>query len=192
MRSRRELFTRLLTAVVEPPVQEARVPDPAMLPEYLRPPGAAGESELVELCERCGKCKEACPYGVILPLGPAYGKAEGTPAVLPRGGPCRLCEDLPCARACPSGALTPVPITEIRMGTARFDPAHCWAARGQPCDYCVQECPVISSSDGEKALRWRGNRPEVNEQTCVGCGLCVHICTGSEPALRIEPAWSRL
>jgi Fe-S-cluster-containing hydrogenase component 2 len=84
--------------------------------------------------------------------------------------------------------LTPVPITEIRMGTAQFDPAHCWVARGQPCDYCVQECPIINT-DGEKALRWRGNRPEVNEEACVGCGLCVHICTGSEPALRIEPGW---
>lgn len=158
-----------------------------MLPEYLRPPGAVEESELVTLCQRSGECKAACPYDIILPLGPAYGDADGTPAVLPRDGPCRLCEDLPCARACPSGALTPVPIPEIQMGKARFDPTHCWVTKGQPCDYCVKECP-ITSSDGEKALRWKDGRPEVNEDACVGCGLCVHICTAPSPSIRVEPA----
>jgi ferredoxin-type protein NapG len=153
-----------------------------MLREYVRPPGALAEAEFVTICDRCRECEQACPYGVIVRLSSAYGPAAGTPALLPRDGPCRLCTDLPCATACPTGALKPVPVAEVGMGTARLDPARCWAAFGQPCDYCVKMCPV-----GEKALRWSGNRPEVNEEHCTGCGMCDHICPAPGGAFRIVP-----
>jgi ferredoxin-type protein NapG len=177
--TRRDLFTFWRTFAGEP----APPPQPArnLLPDYLRPPGAVDEAEFASVCERCHKCQEACPHDVILPLGPAYGKDEGTPAILPRGGPCRLCDDLPCAVACPSGALKPIPITAVRMGTARLNPAACWAVQGQPCDYCVKECPL-----GDRAIRWNGDRPEIVEEGCTGCGMCVYICTADPPALRIE------
>lgn len=182
MRTRRELFTFWTEAFTAEPDRD-RPPkvEREHLPGYLRPPGAVGEVELCTLCERCHKCAEACPHDVILPLGPAYGDAHGTPAILPRGGACRLCSDLPCASACPSGALRPVPIAEIRMGTARLDPERCWAVQGQPCDYCVKECPV-----GEDALRFVGGIPQIGE-ACVGCGMCVQICTATPAALRIDP-----
>lgn len=125
---------------------------------------------------------EACPHDVILPLGPAYGPAEGTPALLPRDGPCRLCDGLPCAAACTSGALEVVPPSEIRMGTARLNTDLCWAAKGQRCDYCVAECPL-----GREALDMAGGRPEVNAETCTGCGMCAFICTSTPGALEIEP-----
>ena len=181
--TRRELFTAWRRAAPEPEPPAPRLTAASLLPPYLRPPGALEEGALIATCERCHKCAQACPHDVILPLGPAYGAAEGTPAVMPRGGPCRLCEDLPCARACPSGALRPIPLHEVRMGTARLEPGHCWAVRGQPCDYCVKECPL-----GERALRWNGDRPEVVVDGCVGCGLCAHICTATPSALRIDPA----
>lgn len=178
MKTRREVLTWWLEAFREPP---PRLPEPELLPPYLRPPGAAAEDELPRRCQRCGDCAEACPHGVILPLGPAYGKAEGTPAVLPRGGPCRLCDGLPCAAACRSGALVPVPLSEVRMGTARLVPDRCWAVRGQPCDYCVKECPPEVG-----ALRWDGDRPVVVEEACVGCGLCVHYCTATPEAILVD------
>lgn len=177
---RRELFTRWFNGDGEPPARPP-MPDPSALADYLRPPGAVSEPELISVCERCHKCGEACPHDVILPLGPAYGAAEGTPAILPRGAPCLLCEDLPCAAACPSGALRPVPLAEVRMGTARLDASRCWAVQGQPCDYCLKECPL-----GEAALRWNKDRPEIVEEVCNGCGRCVHICTATPTALRVE------
>ncbi len=178
LQTRRELLTWWIDAFKESPPP---LPDRSLLPEFLRPPGAAPEDDLLALCERCGKCREACPHDVILPLGPAYGDAEGTPALLPRDGPCRLCDGLPCAAACPSGALKVVALSEVRMGTARLAADRCWAVMGQPCDYCVQACPLE-----EKALSWDGDRPVVSEEACVGCGLCVHFCTATPPALSIH------
>ncbi len=71
--------------------------------------------------------------------------------------------------------------SETRKGTARLDPDRCWAVLGQPCDYCVKECPL-----GERALRWRDGWPEVVAEACTGCGMCVAICTATPPALRIS------
>jgi len=180
--TRRDLFTRWFNGNADAATPSPRIPDSSLLPDYLRPPGALPESELISVCERCHKCRDACPHDAILPLGPAYGDADGTPAILPRGGPCRMCEDLPCVAACPSGALRSIPLRDVRLGTARLDPSLCWAAKGQPCDYCVKECPL-----GEKALRWNGDRPEVVADGCSGCGQCVHICTADPTALRVVP-----
>ncbi|MFQ5719400.1 MAG: 4Fe-4S dicluster domain-containing protein [Acidobacteriota bacterium] len=159
------------------------VPTSHPLPPYLRPPGALDEEAFVAACEHCGKCQTACPHDIILPLGPAYGQGEGTPAVLPRGGPCRMCDDLPCALACPSGALRPIPLATVRMGTARLLPDRCWSVQGRPCDACIPECPPQAA-----ALGWDGPRPEVIEENCTGCGLCVAICPAEPAALKIIPA----
>ncbi len=181
MRTRRELLTFWRAAAEEAPPSPP-IPAQHLLPVYVRPPGAVEQGRFSELCERCGACREACPHDVILPLGPAYGDAEGTPAILPRGGGCQLCEDLPCARACPSGALRVIPLAEVRMGTARLDAELCWAAQGQPCDYCLGECPL-----GEAALCWQDGRPAVVEEACTGCGCCVAICTATPSALSVVP-----
>jgi len=177
--TRRDLFTfwRTLARELAPPPRSVQ----RLLPDYLRPPGAVDEEHFASICERCHKCQEACPHDVILPLGPAYGKDEGTPVILPRGRPCRLCDDLPCAVACPSGALRPIPLAAVRMGTARLDPAACRAVRGQPCDDCLKECPL-----GDSAIRWNGDRPKIVDEVCTGCGMCVFICPTDPPALSIE------
>jgi len=67
------------------------------------------------------------------------------------------------------------------MGTARLDPSRCWAAKGQPCDYCVKECPL-----GASALTWREGRPHVVAGACAGCGMCVYICTADPSALSMD------
>ncbi len=174
--TRRQLFTFFQDALRNP----GPTPSPDMLPEFLRPPGALEEDRFLKACTRCDDCAQACPYDVILPLGPAYGTANGTPAILPRDRACRLCEDLPCAQACPSGALRVIPTSQVRMGTARLDESLCWAAMGQPCDYCVGECPVPG------ALQLNDGRVQVDEASCTGCGMCVQICTATPSALNVE------
>jgi ferredoxin-type protein NapG len=151
------------------------------LPGFLRPPGAVSEEAFVRLCERCGKCREACPVDAILPLGPAYGKQrEGTPVILPRGTACELCEDLPCAAACPTGALEVIPRLNVRMGEARVNGGLCFAAQGQPCDYCVKHCPV-----GPAAIRLVEAVPRVELEACTGCGQCEHICPATPAAITV-------
>ncbi|MDQ7086340.1 MAG: 4Fe-4S dicluster domain-containing protein [Acidobacteriota bacterium] len=158
-------------------------PDPETLPGFLRPPGALEETAFRATCERCHACAEACPHDVILFLGPAYGEGlDGTPSILPRDGPCRMCDGLPCAAACPSGALRVVEREAIRMGTAVIDRARCWAAQGQPCDYCLAACPL-----GEKAIVAVGGVPRIRAEGCTGCGLCSHICPTTPRAIRIDP-----
>jgi len=183
IRSRRDFLTWWLKPLTEepPPPQPPKAPK-EYLPVFLRPPGALPEPEFLAACERCTKCKDACPHDVILPLGPAYEDADGTPAILPRGEPCRLCPDLPCAAACPTGALKVIPIAEVRMGTAVLDESRCWAAMNQPCDYCIKECPL-----GSAALRMTDGKPEIVAESCAGCGMCIAICTATPAAIRIEP-----
>ena len=174
--SRREFFGTWRQAEERPPKPMADA-----LAPYLRPPGAMEESALLATCKRCGACREACPHESIRPLGPAYGDAMGTPAILPDSRPCYLCEDLACMSACPSGALQPVERTAIRMGMAHLDAARCWAVLGQPCDYCVGICPV-----GPNALRLTDPGPVVAADGCVGCGACQYICTAVPPAIRVD------
>ena len=182
MHSRRDFLTSWLKGISEPDRAPLRPGPPRnLLPEFIRPPGALPEPEFMKSCDPCEKCAEACPYDVILPLGPAYGDKNGTPAILPRGGPCHMCEDMPCAAACPTDALTVIPWNEVKMGLARLSTSRCWAAQGQPCDYCIKECPV-----GEKALKWNGVHPEVVEPGCTGCGMCTYICPTTPKAITIE------
>ncbi len=188
---RRSLFTRWLQNLsgsgAAPGAAEEQAIRPVPIggdqPPFLRPPGARPEKRFLDLCERCTDCRDACPYNVILPLGPAYKEAEGTPSILPDVDACRLCEDLPCIQSCPSGALQMVPREEIQMGTAVLNPALCLAVQGQPCDDCIKSCPL-----GESALRWGGDRPEVVVGHCVGCGMCVEVCPARPRALSVRPA----
>jgi len=135
----------------------------------LRPPGALAESAFQKTCLRCGLCVSACPYETLALATPGAGPTTGMPTFTPREVPCYLCEDIPCAAACPSGALdltrltaagdddgfvapaalsvSPAPITPdiklARMGVAVLDRTNCIAAWGIQCDACYRACPLI-------------------------------------------------
>ncbi len=56
-------------------------------------------------CIRCGQCVQACPYD-MLHLASLLSPVEAeTPYFIARDKPCEMCPDIPCAKACPSGAL---------------------------------------------------------------------------------------
>ncbi|MBW2459422.1 MAG: hypothetical protein JRI68_33325, partial [Deltaproteobacteria bacterium] len=94
--------------------------------------------------------------------------------------PCRLCDGLPCAAACPTGTLRAAPSTAIHMGVATVDTDRCWAYRGQPCDYCVTACPL-----DPPAVSLQRDGPVVDPTACAGCGLCVYYCAVTPRALQI-------
>ncbi len=150
---------------------------------FVRPPGAIAENKFLETCTRCDDCVKACPEWVVRKTGPEFGKSlEGYPMLMPAQNPCVFCTGLPCVTACKTGALVqPAAGALVRIGLAVVDNVRCYMGQGQPCDYCVKECPV---SPKAIALNARGLSAGVNADLCTGCGECAQICPAN--AITIE------
>ncbi len=167
------------------------------LPAYaIRPPGALAEDKFQGACLRCGQCVRSCPYDVLRLAKLGDDIPTGTPYFISRQNPCRMCEDMPCIRACPSGALgQSLPtIYEARMGLAvLIDHENCLNYLGLRCDVCYRACPLI---DQAITLDVRVNRrsgvhtlfiPVVHSKYCTGCGKCEHSCVLDNAAIKILP-----
>lgn len=153
----------------------------------IRPPGAVDEEAFLSLCTKCDNCLKACPHGSIKKAGGAWGHSiKGTPVIVPSLGPCRLCADFPCIKACAATALLPVTdINEVRMGTARINKSLCfaWSSSSGVCLFCYLKCPLRGT-----AIIVDDSKPAVIEEKCVGCGVCENACmaTNNPPAIKVE------
>ena len=157
-----------------------------------RPPGAVDGKDFLALCSRCGQCVTSCPYETLRLAGPFDPAPSGTPFFVPEEIPCYMCKDIPCVKACPTGALSPAltGISDARMGIAVVDPASCLSHQGLRCEVCYRACP-----EEEKALtiemhprgisRHAMFIPVVHPEHCTGCGLCTKSCPTGTPAIRI-------
>lgn len=161
--------------------------------DALRPPGAQSESDFLARCIKCGKCIEACPYMAIKPVGEMSGVAVGTPMIDAREQACRLCEDFPCVNVCPTGALRDVvERADVHMGVALIDEENCIAYKGMRCEVCYRVCPLIDEAITiDYRMREGDDRhavfaPIINDEKCVGCGLCVERCVISDPVVPIR------
>lgn len=145
---------------------------------YIRPPGAlSDDAAFLGTCDRCQLCSEACPHGVIQHLGVVDGPLEGSPFLQPEINPCRWCSDMPCIRACPSGALSFQEDGSVApIAKAKLNKSTCLTESGILCDTCSYRCP-----QGVRAIRMSGRSPELSVDQCVGCGLCAYYCD-SEPS----------
>lgn len=162
---------------------------------FIRPPGALPEDEFIAACLRCGSCSLACPHDVITmmtrddvsaddeytPYSWRPYKETGTPRIQPGENPCRMCEDFPCAAACPSGALVP-PAGNIAIGYPLVDEYTCLRMEvGEDCQLCVESCPV-----GEQAITLNKRKDiAINEAHCTGCGFCQQACPQEPAAIKI-------
>jgi ferredoxin-type protein NapG len=163
-------------------------------PYALRPPGALAEGEFNAACIKCGQCVNACPP-LILHLAPAGGNLPiGTPYFEPRAGACIMCPDIPCMKACPTGALSPSlkKIEDARMGLAVIDIENCLSWKGLRCEICHRDCPLkgkaIVLETGPRGISKHAVfRPIVNSDACTGCGICEKACPTTEAAIRILP-----
>lgn len=186
----RRAFEGLLRAVRQGVTAfEAQRPPPAPAASaasfgLLRPPGALPEVAFLDTCLRCGKCVDACPPMALFPAPDTMDPIIGTPVLRPRRSPCVLCPDVPCAAACPSGALRPIPVAEIRLGVAVIDKDRCVRWNGEPCHACIVACPI-----GEAAIRRDGRGRPVVGDACTGCGLCERACPTDPASVRVQPAF---
>lgn len=151
----------------------------------LRPPGALSEEAFASACVRCGQCVQACPYDTLKLATLASGLAAGTPYFVARDIPCEMCEDIPCAKVCPSGALDRdiESIDDSRMGLAvLLDHENCLNYQGLRCDVCYRECPKIDeaiTTELDRNMRTGKHArfiPTVHSDACTGCGKCEKVC----------------
>jgi len=159
----------------------------------IRPPGAHDEKDFLSRCIRCGRCIQACPYVCLKAANDASGKAAGTPILDVREQACRLCEDFPCVNACPTDALRDIEKrTDVDMGLAVINTETCIAMHGMRCEVCYRVCPLIDKAITIDYRLREGDSihsifaPIIDEEACVGCGLCVERCVVSEPEVPIK------
>ena len=154
---------------------------------WFRPPGAAPEVAFVAACTRCGDCIDVCPVHAIVKMpahGNGVGLAAGTPYIDPTSQACIACEDMPCAAACETGALTKVPWESVKMGVLELDPERCITFQGAECGVCARACPI-----GERALALDASgHPVLKPEGCVGCGVCVTACVTLPSSLKLRLA----
>ncbi len=156
---------------------------------FLRPPGALEEARFKKQCIGCFKCATACPNQCIEMAGFEYGfENVFTPVIVPRRKGCTLC--MRCTEVCPTGALQQVPrdlesvSRRVKMGTAHVDKDLCFSYFGRTCGVCYRACPLPG-----KAMRvGLYERPIVDADQCVGCGLCEQACIHMPQAIRVRPA----
>lgn len=152
------------------------------LPMQRRPPGAVGEALFQALCTRCDACIDACPRGVVLRYTHEAGINAGTPVMRPDAHACTMCDDFPCAVACPEGALEKPKTKTWRLGVVRLREDVCIAYLGPECGACLGTCP-----QGVDALSLRGTRPVLDQDRCVGCGLCFEACPTTPNTFELMP-----
>ena len=179
----------LAAAALDQFIRTARATDA----KALRPPGAIEEKEFLSACVRCGLCVRACPYDTLHLATLGEPTALGTPYFVARETPCFMCHDVPCAKACPTGALdSEIPnIRHADMGLAVLvDHETCLNYKGMHCSICYRVCPIRNEAITLEKQTIKGRQmviPVVHSTKCTGCGHCEKHCVLEEAAIRVLP-----
>jgi ferredoxin-type protein NapG len=159
----------------------------------LRPPGAIDENAFLGACVRCGLCVRACPYDTLKLSELGEDIPIGSPYFVARDIPCEMCEDIPCAAACPTGALRK-DLNDIRdadMGVAVLTGEDtCYAVKGSACRACYAACPIKDEAITME-MKQEDDRiffePTVHRDHCTGCGKCEKDCLTPEASIKVLP-----
>lgn len=161
----------------------------------IRPPGSLSEEKFVNTCVRCGNCMKVCITNGLQPVMLDSG-IEGvwTPQLVPEIGYCEYKCTL-CGEVCPTQAIRQlsVPLKQkARLGVAQIDHRICIAWDGnEQCIVCEEHCPVSDKAIKVKEEVFNGKRifrPSVDENLCIGCGICQNKCpVRPVRAIRVNP-----
>ena len=143
------------------------------------PPGARSLKHMTQHCTGCQLCVSKCPNDVLRPSMDITNLMQ--PVMSFEKGYCRP-ECTRCSEVCPAGAIKLIYKEEksgIQIGHAVVYPDFCLSALGEnECGNCARHCPVgaieMVPSDPEDDLS--PSVPAVNENACIGCGACEHLC----------------
>ena len=143
-------------------------------------------------------CVRDCPFDILHLARPEEPLATGTPYFVARQAPCEMCEDIPCVKACPTGALDHrlQDISKSRMGLAVLvDQETCLNFLGLRCDICYRVCPVIDKAitlDPQTNARTGRHTlfiPVVHSEHCTGCGKCEKACPTQVASIKVFPLY---
>ena len=203
--SRRAFVTTSLAGAAALPMLKLNYKQKSLYPWVIRPPGVDDEREFLAMCVRCGECMKVCLKNALHPTL-LDGGAEGlwSPKLVPRVGYCEYNCTL-CGEVCPSGAIPQLSEEEkhkAKIGMAYFDKNRCipWVAydrwndkdewaKEHNCAVCEEHCPTpkkailfsditVNTASGPQVIR----RPVVDEEECIGCGVCEYVCPLDGPA----------
>ena len=145
----------------------------------LVPAGSLSLKNLTDKCTACQLCISVCPNEVLSPSSSLLTLMQ--PEMSYEKGWCRP-ECTKCSDICPAGAIRPISVEEkssIQIGHAVVNLDLCVVNTDDvDCGNCARHCPagaitmVRKNPDDMLSIRI----PAVNEQMCIGCGACEHLC----------------
>ncbi|MGN0188955.1 MAG: 4Fe-4S dicluster domain-containing protein, partial [Candidatus Cryptobacteroides sp.] len=156
----------------------------------LKPAGAVSLKHFSRHCTACQLCVSVCPNDVLRPSTSLDTFMQ--PEMSYERGFCRP-ECTRCSEVCPNDAILEISREEkssTQIGHAVVDLDNCVVKTdGVSCGNCARRCPagaiklVRLNPEDSQSLRI----PAVNEERCIGCGACEHLCPAQPfPAIHIE------
>ncbi len=143
------------------------------------PAGAVSQKHFAQHCTGCQLCISACPNQVLRPSGKFMTLLQ--PTLSYEKGWCRP-ECTRCSEVCPSGAILRIGREEkssTQIGHAVWIKENCIPlTQGDACGNCARHCPngAITMVPSDPGRRNSPKIPVVDEERCIGCGACEHVC----------------
>jgi polyferredoxin/Fe-S-cluster-containing dehydrogenase component len=144
----------------------------------ISPPGSLGVERFSSLCTACHLCVSSCPTQVLFPSFLEYGVAGVfQPKMNYNASYCNF-DCVLCSQVCPTGAILPLDVSskkEVQIGIVQFVKNDCIVVtKEKDCGACSEHCPTkaVHMVPYGKSLMI----PETNNDICVGCGACEHVC----------------
>ena len=139
----------------------------------IRPPWAVNEHEFRARCSRCGDCATACEEKII------QKDKHGFPELNFKRSECTFCKA--CLKACTTNALQQIKGAPPWQFKAAIQDS-CLPYKKVVCGRCKEECEVEAIS--LRLLLGGIGIPQVNTESCTGCGACIRVCPASAITLQ--------
>lgn len=152
------------------------------------PAGAVSIRHFTSRCISCHRCVSVCPTGVLKPSLFEYGfRGILQPVMDFKSGFCEY-DCIKCGRACPAGAILPVNFEKkktTQTGRVYFESERCVVVtNGTACGACAESCPTHAV--GLEPCGGGLDIPVTDNEICIGCGSCEHICPVPDKAIYVK------